>query len=132
MGSCAEYIRDRPLLIVIKGANNRGLSLVLLVLSWDCQTTVEARLFLKIWYRKVRYSGLKPMKKFVKMLKRHEDGIFAWFEHRISNGIAEALNNTAKAISRRSRGFRTADTFSTVLMHCMGGLQLPQTVHRFL
>ena len=99
---------------------------------WDCQTAEEARNFLKSWYRKVRYSGLKPMKKFVKMLKRHEDGIFAWFEHRISNGIAEALNNTAKTISRRSRGFRTAATFSTVLMHCMGGLKLPQTMHRLL
>ncbi|MBS1262718.1 MAG: hypothetical protein MAG453_02081 [Calditrichaeota bacterium] len=72
------------------------------------------------------------MQRFVKMLKRHEVDLFNWFDHKINNRIAEALNNSANAISRRSRGFRTEATFSTLLMHCMGGLQLPQTVHTFL
>ena len=67
-----------------------------------------------------------------KLVKNHMDGILAWFETKINNGVAEALNNTAKAISRRSKGFRTPETFKTVLMHCMGGLQLPQTMHKFL
>jgi len=101
-------------------------------LVWLCKTGKQARRFLHDWFRKVRYSRLEPLKKFVKLVKNHIDGILAWFETKISNGIAEALNNTAKAISRRSRGFRTPDAFSTVLMHCMGGLQLPHTVHKFL
>lgn len=99
---------------------------------WDCDTPEVARRFLHQWYRKAGYSRLKPMQRFVKMLKRHEVDLFNWFDHKINNGIAEALNNSAKAISRRSRGFRTEETFSTLLMHCMGGLQLPQTVHTFL
>ncbi len=101
-------------------------------LLWNCENAVQAQRFLKTWFRKVGYSRLKPMKQFVKLVKNHMDGILAWFDTKISNGVAEALNNTAKAISRRSRGFRTPGTFETVLMHCMGGLQLPQTMHKFL
>jgi len=99
---------------------------------WDCDSPGDARRFLRQWYRKAGYSRLKPMQRFVQTLKRHEDVLFNWFEHKISNGIAEALNNSAKAISRRSRGFRTEATFSTLLMHCMGGLTLPHTAHKFV
>ena len=101
-------------------------------LVWLCETGKQAQRFLHNWFRKVGYSRLEPLKKFANMVKNHIDGILAWFETKLSNGIAEALNNTAKAISRRSRGFRTAEAYSTVLMHCMGGLQLPHTVHKFL
>jgi len=101
-------------------------------LVWLCETGKQAQRFLHNWFRKVGYSRLEPLKKFANMVKNHIDGILAWFETKLSNGIAEALNNTAKAISRRSRGFRTADAYSTVLMHCMGGLQLPHTMHKFL
>lgn len=101
-------------------------------LVWDCADADQAQRFLKTWFRKAGYSRLKPMKQFVKLVKNHLDGILAWFKTKISNGVAEALNNTAKAISRRSRGFRTPEAFETVLMHCMGGLLMPQTVHEFL
>ena len=101
-------------------------------LVWDKENADQARRFLQEWFRKVRYSKLEPIKKFVRLVKAHLAGILAWFETRISNSIAEALNNTAKAISRRSRGFRSPETYRTLLMHCMGGLQLPQTTHKFL
>lgn len=101
-------------------------------LLWERENVDQARQFLVEWCRKVHYSRLEPMKKFVNLVKSHLDGILAWFETKISNGVAEALNNTAKAISRRSRGFRTPDAYQTILMHCMGGLTLPQTLHKFL
>jgi len=37
------------------------------------------------------------------MLRRHEEGILAYFDIRIDNGIVEAMNNNAKTISHRAR-----------------------------
>jgi len=91
-----------------------------------------AEKFLKRWTRRVMYSRLKPLKKFVKMVRRHWDGILAWVRVPISNGAVEGMNNNAKAISHRSRGFSSVDTFSTMLMHCMGDLPMPELSHSFV
>ncbi|PJA54290.1 MAG: hypothetical protein CO167_04660 [Candidatus Marinimicrobia bacterium CG_4_9_14_3_um_filter_48_9] len=48
-----------------------------------------------------------------------------------SNSVSEGLNNKAKVISRRAYGFRTGRHYILNLYHCMGGLDLPQTVHSF-
>lgn len=41
------------------------------------------------------------------------------------------MNNNAKAIAHRARGFSTEKTFTLAQLHCLGKLPLPQTVHRF-
>ncbi len=41
------------------------------------------------------------------------------------------MNNNAKAVSHRARGYRTAKTFILSLLHCLGKLPLPQNVHKF-
>ena len=71
------------------------------------------------------------MRDFAWMLRKHEDGVLAYFDARISNGMVEAMNNNAKVISHRARGYRSAKTFSTLMLHCMGGLKMPEFVHRF-
>lgn len=55
----------------------------------------------------------------------------AWFDLRIDNDAIEAMNNNAKAISHPAREYRAAKAFTTSMLHCMGGLQLPETVLRF-
>jgi len=90
---------------------------------WSCPTRFEAESFLKQW--------LKPMVKFVQLLRRHQEAVLAYFDLRIDNGVVEAMNNNAKAISHRARGYRSSETFSTVLMHCLGGLDVPNWMHKF-
>lgn len=65
------------------------------------------------------------------MLRRHQDGILAYIDLGIDNGAVEAMNNNAKAIAHRARGFRTEKTFTLAQLHCLGKLQLPETTHRF-
>lgn len=91
-----------------------------------------AEKFLTRWTRRVMYSRLKPLKKFVGLVRRHWDGILAWVTLSISNGAVEGMNNNAKAISHRSRGFSSAETFSSMLMHCMGDLPMPELSHSFV
>jgi len=81
--------------------------------------------------RQVGYSRLEPLRKFAWMLKRYEEGILNWFEVPINNGAVEAMNNNAKAVSHRARGYSTENTFALALLHCLGDLPLPQTVHKF-
>jgi hypothetical protein len=50
----------------------------------------------------------------------------------LDNGAAEAMNNNAKAVSHRAHGYRTAESFTLSLMHCLGKLSLPKTMHRFV
>ena len=98
---------------------------------WNCSTRTEADRFLKQWFWWATHSRLAPMRDFAWMLRKHEDGVLAYFDARISNGMVEAMNNNAKVISHRARGYRSAKTFSTLMLHCMGGLKMPDFVHRF-
>ena len=99
---------------------------------WECRSKEEAARFIKSWFWRATHSRLKPVRDFAWKVKRHLDGILAWFELPLSNGVVEALNNTAKVISHRAHGYRLHGTFSTILLLCMGGLKLPETAHRFL
>jgi len=98
---------------------------------WSYKRKAFARRFLERWFWWATHSRLKPLRDFAWMMRRHLEGILAWFDLRIDNGAVEAMNNNAKAISHRARGYRTAKAFTTSMLHCMGGLQLPETVHRF-
>lgn len=98
---------------------------------WSFGFASEAEEYLKRWFWWATHSRIKPMRDFAWMLRRHEENILTWFDNPISNGPTEAMNNNAKSISHRARGYRTEDTFSLVLLHCLGGLKLPETVHKF-
>ena len=91
-----------------------------------------AEKFLERWVRRVMYSRLEPLKKFVRLVRRHWDGILAWVSMPISNGAVEGMNNNAKAISHRSRGFSSIETFSCMIMHCMADLPMPELSHSFV
>lgn len=92
----------------------------------------HARRYLKKWFWWATHSQIKPMRDFAWTLRRHEEGILAYFDERISNGAVEGMNNKAKVVSHRCYGFRTATTYITALYHCLGDLPEPQLVHRFL
>jgi transposase len=99
---------------------------------WDYKSKAWATKYLKRWFWWATHSRLKPLREFAWMLRRHEEGILAYFDLRIDNGIVEAMNNNAKAISHRARGYRSETTFSLAMIHGLGRLQLPECQHRFL
>jgi len=91
-----------------------------------------AKRYLRKWFWWATHSRLKPIRDFAWLLRRHEDGVLAWFKTPLDNGATEAMNNNAKAVSHRAHGYRTAETFTLSLLHCLGKLALPKTVHRFV
>ena len=98
---------------------------------WQCQSRQEAERLLDRWFSWATRSRLNPIRAFAWMVRRRKAGILAWFDVPLDNGATEALNNSAKAISHRARGYRTAKIFTLALLHGLGRLPLPQTTHRF-
>ena len=69
-------------------------------------------------------SRIEPIKKVVKMLRRHEAGLLAYSGHRISNACAEGFNSAIQLIKANARGFRNFDNYrARILFHC-GKLEL--------
>ncbi len=58
------------------------------------------------------------------MIRRHLDGVLAYFTHRITNSANEALNSTIQMLKKRSFGFRSFKNFRTAALFRCGGLQL--------
>jgi transposase len=93
-------------------------------LFWDYKQPKRAKDHLEKCMRSAMGSRLEPLKKFVRMLRTHLDGILSWTKQRVSNGAVEGMNNKIKSISHRSFGFRSADNFIAAIYHCCARLPL--------
>ncbi|HIL26212.1 MAG TPA: transposase [Nitrospinaceae bacterium] len=60
---------------------------------------------------------LKPLRRLGFSLIEHLNGILNYFDHRISNGKAEGLNNKIKTLKRQAYGFRDMEYFKLRLLH---------------
>ena len=99
---------------------------------WSYRFEGWARRYLKKWFWWATHSRLRPMRDFAWMLRRHEEGVLAYFKSRVSNGAVEGMNRKAKVVSQRAYGYRTFKTFSLALYHVMGDLPMPEFAHKFL
>jgi transposase len=98
---------------------------------WQQRSRHDAAAFLEHCITMAMESQLRPLHEFASLLSRHREGVLAYFELPIDNGLVEAINASAKAISIRARGYRSPVVFSTLLLHCLGGLKTPTFVHKF-
>ena len=62
--------------------------------------------FLDRWQSQLKWQRLKPLEKFMEMVRKHLDGILNYCEEKIPLGRVEAINGTIKSIIRKARGFR--------------------------
>lgn len=76
------------------------------------------------WYEQVVKSGIKPMIKVAKTLKRHLYGLLAWFDSMIDNALTEGFNATIQSLKATARGFRNFENFRTVVLFFCGKLDL--------
>jgi transposase len=76
------------------------------------------------WYEQVVKSGIKPMIKVAKTLKRHLYGLLAWFGCMIDNALTEGFNATIQSLKASARGYRNFENFRTVILFFCGKLDL--------
>ena len=81
-------------------------------------------LFFDKWIGWARRSRLEPMKAVARTMERHREGILAWFESRISNGLIEGINSLVQAAKAKARGYRNSATLKAVTYMVAGKLDL--------
>ncbi len=67
---------------------------------WDCTTHKEAEQYLSDWLKKAWVSGIGLVKKFANMIAAHRVGILNYFNHPITTGLVEGINNKIKVLKR--------------------------------
>lgn len=86
---------------------------------WSYSDKGAAKRFFKAWSNNAMRSKLEPVKKVVKMLRRREEGLLNFSQHRISNACAEGLNSAIQLIKANARGFRNfTNDRARILFHC--------------
>ena len=81
--------------------------------------------WLRDWFHWATHSRLAPLRRFAWLVRRHEEGILAWIDLRISNGALEGLNNKIKTVARRAYGFRNPLNHIAAIFHVCGSLPDP-------
>ena len=76
---------------------------------WSFKSKTWARKFFEGWVKDLRWSRLKPYHRFVKMVRKHFDGILSYCDKKLPLGFIEASNLKAKNLIRRAYGYRDKD-----------------------
>jgi transposase len=79
---------------------------------------------LRWWCQRAKRSRLLAFKKLADPIRAHWDGITAFMETRVTNGVIEAINGLLQLAKRMARGFRSFATFRTVALLKAGRLTL--------
>jgi transposase len=91
---------------------------------WTQPDALQAHRFFDDWYAQVMRSKLEPLKKVARMLRNHLSGLLNYFEHRITNAIAEGFNSRIQALKAAARGFRRFENYRTRILFFCGKLDL--------
>jgi transposase len=86
---------------------------------WGYRQPAAAQRYFRQWSNHAMRSRLDPVKRVVKMLRRHEAGLLNYARHRISNACAEGFNSAIQLIKANARGFRNFINYrARILFHC--------------
>jgi len=78
---------------------------------WSCISLKDAKQYLNDWLKKAWTSGITLIKKFATMLASHKVGILNYFNHQITTGPVEGINNKIKVLKRKAYGYRDIEYF---------------------
>ena len=84
----------------------------------------DAERELNRWLAWASRSRLGPFVKTARTVRKHKDGILAYVETKLSNGLVEGFNNKLRMIARRAFGFHSAGALIGMLFLCCGGVTL--------
>lgn len=80
-------------------------------LFWDAPDRKVGEDFLREWVTAAQTSGIKRLARFAKTLQEHWEGLLAYFDHPITTGPLEGVNNSIKVLKRKAYGYRDVEFF---------------------
>lgn len=84
---------------------------------WAQGTKAAAEKWLDAWLKQADASGIRLMHTMAKTLREHRSGLLAWYDHPISTGPLEGINNKIKLIQHRAYGYRNAEHFKLRILN---------------
>lgn len=78
---------------------------------WDAPNRTLGEQFLREWVAAAQASGIKRLARFAKTLLDHWEGLLAYFDHPITSGPLEGVNNSIKVLKRKAYGYRDVEFF---------------------
>lgn len=80
-------------------------------LFWTLGSKSEATSFLAAWIQRAAASGISQFEYLARTLQRRAKYLLSYFEHPITTGPLEGLNNKIKVLKRQAYGFRDLHYF---------------------
>ncbi len=80
-------------------------------LLWQQRDRRTAGRFLDGWLSRAGQSGIRMLQQMARTLARHRHGLLAWYDHPISTGPLEGINNKIKTLKRQAYGYRDPTFF---------------------
>ncbi|WP_201241855.1 transposase, partial [Halorhodospira halophila] len=84
---------------------------------WSIRTRADAEHYLDSWIALAEHSGCKAFERLAETFRRHREGVLAYFDHPITSGPLEGLNNRIKTLKRQAYGFRDMGYFKLLVLH---------------
>jgi len=87
-----------------------------LSLLWEQPSRAAMEDFLRQWCTRAMDTGIGLLRQIAKTLLLHASGILNWWEHRLSTGKMEGVNNKIKTLTRQAYGYRDEAFFILKLL----------------
>ena len=85
-------------------------------LFWSQESKSEARAFIETWLSQAKAMDNRHLTRFANTVESHIETILAWYEHPITSGPLEGLNNKIKVMKRSAYGYRDFAFFGLRLL----------------
>ena len=92
--------------------------------SLDYKQPWRARRAVRDWLAWASRSRLTPFVRVARTIRKHFEGVMAYIDERLTNGIVEGFNNRLRMIARRAYGFHSPGPLIAMLFLCCGGIVL--------
>jgi transposase len=83
---------------------------------WMQVNKQEAETVMDDWIKQAKESKVPRLVKFAATLTAHKFGILAWYDHHISTGKVEGINNKIKTMKRQAYGYRDQEFFDLKIL----------------
>lgn len=85
----------------------------------DKKTLKSFRRSLRLWYGLVKESGLAPLQKFAKSVRKYRLHIETYIRSHLTTAVSEGLNNKIKVLKRMGYGYTNTESFmNKILQRC--------------
>lgn len=92
--------------------------------TWEKAGPLTAADHLKRWCAWADRSRLEPFRRLSRTVKKHWDGILAYYPSKTTSAAIEAINGIIQTARRRARGFRNFENLKAISYWMAGDLKL--------